>query len=334
MSKSFLEGIIPFITSMRRGISEEGGDTPSMSLFKIVENTSYDWTEILFDTTRTPKVTDFDLVYDEEYGGYAELIAINMYQGSRGSSSGIGVIDYSNVEMPISETETVLLPDNTWGIVTMEGVEPIYLSKSMCDVMAMYGYPDCVEGWNGSSLKEVTLKYQDQEHPWDENDSCDCEIEGLAQEENWNGIFFGSNIDKEEIVGKMMPFAEHNVLYSGLRLLVDQSRAKALEDYMETLTYEDGTCNLLEHEHGGLLMAKEIGGGNYLLTLGTKPIYATTSGSIPGVDDYVKGWNNITPAGAYTINLSAYGTDHISISKVNDTDPASWNGVIIGREDI
>lgn len=56
MSKTFFESIIPFITSMRKGISSEGGSTPKFIKF----NNGDKFVDFHFDTTCTPNKDDFN----------------------------------------------------------------------------------------------------------------------------------------------------------------------------------------------------------------------------------------------------------------------------------
>ena len=186
MEKSYIQKIIPFIDNMRVQ-AEEGGE-PVVSLIPLVDNTEYNITDIVFDTTKTPNIKDFTLE-ESEQGKFAELCGFNIQDGSRHTGTGLFIIDYSGLTPPGSDP----LPENSFAIGTSEGFYPMYISnREILDAFFIeaLGYDNAVVGWNGASFIEANNKFDN--NPFSENAIVTTIIPEDANEPVYNGKLVGT----------------------------------------------------------------------------------------------------------------------------------------------
>ena len=195
MEKSYIQKITPFIDNMRIGSDES--EQPSVNLFKLKEDT-YLFEEIVFDTSKTPNVKDFELV-DGGTPKHAVLFSGSLhFDGSQeeGNEDVVALQDYSNAQLD----EHTILPDNSFTIGWGEGgMFPIYISnQELLDVFKIelpeIYTEDMKVGWQGSNLREsISEEYQSFI-----KEGATYEIKEIdsTNEEIWNGILVGASVDK------------------------------------------------------------------------------------------------------------------------------------------
>jgi len=143
MSKTFIESIIPFITSMRKGISDEGGSTPKFIKFNNGDN----FIDFHFDTTSTPTKDDFDLVTME--GELFSVIAGFEWHQKDGN------IKYDGFAVEVipegTEMEGEVLKGDFFTIIDFEGYG-IYYNDIAAEYMSKDG--EVIEpGWKTDSFR-------------------------------------------------------------------------------------------------------------------------------------------------------------------------------------
>ena len=168
---------------------KEPGPTPT-SLIPLVNNTEYNITDIVFDTTKKPNIKDFTLIEEEDMK-FAELCGFNITDGKRHIGTGLIVVDYSNATPPGGQQ----LPDNSFALGTAEGFYPLYVSnQELLDAffIGLLHYDNAVVGWNGASLLEVNNKFDTQHEPLSENAVAEAIIPEDENEPVYNGKLIGA----------------------------------------------------------------------------------------------------------------------------------------------
>jgi len=187
MEKTFLESIIPFITNMRKGVSE---DQPIVSLIKFKGGDTFK--DFHFDTTKTPVKDDFDNWTDSDFGSYSLMCGFDWYCEDEKSHEPVEldtmIMAYFFPKgMPMGEG--VVVEQDSFGIIYGAGY-PIYCDEGMAQVLSLMMGGEVPVGWASDSMKNgYTSQYYLQEnaygHLWNQG------TEGVDYNKDWNGKFIG-----------------------------------------------------------------------------------------------------------------------------------------------
>ena len=139
---------------------------------------------------------------------------------------------------------------------------------------------------------------------------------------------------------EFVKFKSGQVLVDGDKIHFDTTKGDELATYLAGLTYDgdDQAYLIFDDAEESPLLALDLAGfesSGYILAIlstesamGLDILYATEAGTF-GTVPYKQGFNNLDVNGDYTID---FGRD-VTIATVNDTDPETWNGVIIGLQE-
>lgn len=364
MAKSFIESIIPFITNMRKGVGEDV-PTPVGGLIKFKGGDMFK--NFHFDVSSIPTKDDFTDWHTTDFGDVSVLCGFDWYchedksQEPEELDCMIMAYFFAKGTNLGSEEEPVIVEQDSFGIIFGNGF-PLYCDEGMAQVLKLMFGTDIPVGWvtELGSMKDseyIDTYFQQEDaygHLWEQG------VEGSDYTKDWNGKFFGfkeedyyeggddSSDDSSDEPGPEPPTpTELLPLYSGLQLhtgdnlVVDTTKGDEFATYLGTLAYSESRYTLMTSQYQGesfrLMRARQGDNpGEYFVIIGNKPIYATYTGSWNGWMDgveydvsFTEGFNNVAD-GLYSVDISVFSRDYQDISAINDTDPASWNGIVIG----